>query len=121
MKLKTWKQWSIYCKVDYENHFSIIKNKNSNTNQEHFGIPATATDMIYKIFKELNAKRATRPDKTPPKTVKVSVNTIDCHLTNIVHDDDIAKRSFSVGTKISSVRPTSTSAKKLKTINLLVH
>ena len=39
------------------------------------------TGQINKIIKGLNPKKATGPDKTPVKIVKLAANVIDSHLT----------------------------------------
>ena len=53
---------------------------------------------------ELNAEKATEPDKIPPKIVRLSANIIDSHLTNITNSD-LLKHSFSEDAKTASVRP----------------
>ena len=49
-------------------------------------------------------KKATGPDKIPPKIVRLSDNIIDLHLTNIINSD-LLKGSFSEHAKTASVRP----------------
>ena len=49
-------------------------------------------------------KKATGPDKIPPKIVRLSANIIDSHLTNIINSD-LLKDSFSKDAKTASVRP----------------
>ena len=52
----------------------------------------------------LNAKKATGPDKIPPKIMRLSTNIIDSHLTSIINSD-LPKDSFSEDAKTASVRP----------------
>ena len=49
-------------------------------------------------------KKATGPNKIPPKIIKISANVIDSDLTNIINSD-IEKKSFSEDARIASVRP----------------
>ena len=49
-------------------------------------------------------KKATGPDKIPPKNVSVYANIIDSHLTNTINSD-LLKDSFSEYAKTASVRP----------------
>ena len=51
-----------------------------------------------KIIKNINPKKATGPDKVPPKIIKLSANIIDLHFTNITNN------GFSENAKIASVR-----------------
>ena len=51
----------------------------------------------------MNAKKATGPDKIPPKIVKLSANLINSHLTNIIHSD-LLKDLFSGDAKTASIR-----------------
>ena len=51
-----------------------------------------------KIIKNINPKKATGPDKVPPKIIKLSANIIDLHFTNITNN------RFSENAKIASVR-----------------
>ena len=81
--------------------FQILKSKNTVKNT--FDIPAVTSEQINKIIKELNAKKATGPDKIPPKIVKLSANLINSHLTNIIHSD-LLKDLFSGDAKTASIR-----------------
>ena len=49
-------------------------------------------------------KKATGPNKIPPKIIKISANVIDSDLTNIINSD-IEKKSFSEDARTASVRP----------------
>ena len=44
-----------------------------------FGIPTTKIEDINKIIKNINPKKATGPDKIPPKIVRLSANIISSH------------------------------------------
>ena len=57
-----------------------------------------------KIIKDINQKKATGPDKIPPKIIKLLANIIDLHFTNIINKDADTNR-FSEKAKIGSVRP----------------
>ena len=89
----------------YENYSSIINIKN------HIDSPATRSDIptakiedINKIIKNINPKKATGPDKIPPKIVRLSANIVDSHLTNIINND-LSNNSFSNEAKVATVRP----------------
>ena len=88
----------------YQTHPSILNIKIKNIVKNTFVIPATTSDQINKIKKEVNAKKTTGPDKIPPKIVRLSANIIDSHLTNIINSD-LLKDSFSEDAKTASVRP----------------
>ena len=70
----------------YQTHPSILNIKSKNTVKNTF------------------AKKATGPNKIPPKIVTLSANIIDSHLTNIINSD-LLKDSFSEDAKITPVRP----------------
>ena len=69
-----------------------------------FNIRAASVGQIIKIFKGLNPKKATGPNKIPIKIVKLEANVIDSHLTNIINNN-LSKNSFSDSTKLVSIRP----------------
>ena len=69
-----------------KNHPSIETLNKICNKKENFDIP-TATEEINKIIKELDPKKATSLDKTPPKIVKMSANVIDLHLAKIINND----------------------------------
>ena len=52
----------------------------------------------------MNPRKATGPDKIPVKIVKLAVNVIDSHLTNIINND-LSNNAFSDSAKLASVRP----------------
>ena len=62
------------------------------------------TNQINKFILEVDLKKATGPNKIPPKIMKISANVIDSDLTNIINSD-IEKKSFSEDARIASVRP----------------
>ena len=88
----------------YQTRPSILNIKSKKTIKNTFGIPAATSEQINKTIKKLNAKKATGPDKIPPKIVRLSANIIDSHLTNII-DSDLLKDSFSEHAKAAFVRP----------------
>ena len=98
----------------YENHSSIINIKNHiDSPVIRFDIATAKIEGINKIIKNINPKKATGPDKIPPKIVKI----IDSHLMNIINND-LSNNSFSNEAKVATVRPVAT---KLKIIDLLAY
>ena len=77
----------------YENHSSIINIKN------HINSPSTRFDI-----KNIIPKKATGPDKIPLKIVRLSANTVESHLMNIINND-LSNNSFSNEAKVATVRP----------------
>ena len=55
-------------------------------------------------MRNINSRKATRPDKIPPKIVKMSANIIDSHLTNMINSD-LKRNAFSNSAKVASIRP----------------
>ena len=53
----------------YQTHPSTLNIKSKNTVNNTFDVPAATSEQINKIIKKLNAKKATGPDKIPPKIV----------------------------------------------------
>ena len=89
----------------FQNHPSILDIQNKNDSiRDRFEIPKATIEQVNKIIKDLNPKKATGPDKIPPKIIKLSANIIDSHLTNIINKD-ISQSKFSEAAKIASVRP----------------
>ena len=43
---------------------------------------AKVDEQINKILRNINSRKATGPDKIPPKIVKMSADIINSHLTN---------------------------------------
>ena len=88
---------------EYENHSSIINIKNHiDSPVIRFDIPTAKIEDMNKIIKNINPKKATGPDKIPPKIVKLSANIIDSHLMNIVNND-LSNDSFSNEAKVATV------------------
>ena len=84
----------------YENHSSIINIKN------HIDSPVIRFDILtanMEDIKNINPKKATGPDKIPPKIVKLSPNIIDSHLMKIINSD-LSNNSFSNEAKVATVR-----------------
>ena len=74
----------------YENHSSIINIKNHiDSPSTRFDIPTAKTEDINKIIKNINPKKATSPDKIPPKIVRLSAKIIDSHLMNIIRTQSL--------------------------------
>ena len=72
----------------YENHSSIININNKVVKSENrCNIHLATAEQINKIIKELSPKKATGPDKIPPKIVILAANIIDSHLANIINHD----------------------------------
>ena len=89
----------------YENHSSIINIKNHiDSPATRFDIPTAKIEDINKIIKNINPKKATGPDKIPPKIVRLSANIVDSHLTNIINND-LSNNSLSNEAKVATVRP----------------
>ena len=83
---------------------SIINIKNHiDLPSTRFDIPAAKIEDINKIIKNINPKKATGPDKIPPKIVRLSAN-IDSHLMNIINND-LSNNSFSNEAKVAIVQP----------------
>ena len=90
---------------EYENNSSIINIKNHiDSPVIRFDIPTAKIEDMNKIIKNIKPKKATGPDKIPPKIVKLSANIIDSHLMNIVNND-LSNDSFSNEAKVATVRP----------------
>ena len=84
---------------------SIINIKNHiDSPSTRFDIPTAKTEDINKIIKNINPKKATGPDKIPPKIVRLSANIMDSHLMNIINND-LSNNSFSNDAKAAAVRP----------------
>ena len=90
----------------YEHHPSIklIKEHIQKENND-FNIKAASVGQINKIIKGLNPKKATGPDNTPVKIVKLNASIIDSHLFIIVNND-CSNNAFSDSAKLASIRPT---------------
>ena len=72
--------------------------------KKEFKIEEAKVEQVNKILRNINSRKATGPDKIPPKIVKMSANIIDSHLTNIINSD-LKRNAFSDSAKIASIRP----------------
>ena len=61
-------------------------------------------EHINKILRNVNSKKATGPDKIPPKIVKMLADIIDSHLTNVINSD-LKRNAFSDSAKVASICP----------------
>ena len=68
---------------EYKNHPRVIKIKETYKPFGNFDLPKASPKDIKKIIKSLNPKKATAPDKIPPKLVKLAANIVDCDICNI--------------------------------------
>ena len=59
---------------------------------------------VNKILRNINSKKATGPDKIPPKIVKMLADIIDSHLTNVINSD-LKRNAFSDSPKVASICP----------------
>ena len=74
-----------------------------NKSENRYNISFATGEQINKIIKKSNSKKATAPNKIPPKIAILSVNITDSHLANIINHD--LDNSFSDGAKIATVHP----------------
>ena len=87
------------------NYTTTRKIKNLCVPENKFDLPYGRTsDIINKIIKSLNLKRAKGPDGISAKFVKMSANIFDSHLANIVNND-ISLNKYSKHAKTTTVRP----------------
>ena len=70
--------------------------------KKKFEIEEAKVEQVFKILRNVNSRKATGPDKTPPKIVKMSANSIDSHLTNI-SNNDLKRNAFSDSAKVASI------------------
>ena len=70
--------------------------------KKKFEIEEAKVEQVNKILRNVNSRKATGPDKTPPKIVKISANSIDSHLTNI-SNNDLKRNAFSDSAKVASI------------------
>ena len=71
----------------YKNHPSIKAIQDTFPVKKEFKIEEAKVEQINKILRNINSRKATGPDKIPPKIVKMLANIIDSHLTNIINSD----------------------------------
>ena len=67
----------------YKNHPSIKAIQDIFLVKKQFKIEKAKVEQVNKILRNINSRKATGPDKIPPKIVKMSANIIDSHLTKI--------------------------------------
>ena len=70
--------------------------------KKQFKIEKAKVEQVNKILRNINSRKATGPDKIPPKIVKMSANIIDSHLTNIINND-LKRNAFSDSAKVASI------------------
>ena len=87
----------------YSNHPSTQKIKSIFNTDSKFDLSKPAASDINKIIKSLYTNRATGPDGIPIKFVQMSVNAIDCQLSNII-TCDISKNKYFEHAKTTTVR-----------------
>ena len=61
-------------------------------------------EHINKILRNVNSKKATGPDKIPPKIVKMLADIIDSHLTKVINSN-LKRNAFSDLAKVASICP----------------
>ena len=88
----------------YKNHTSIKAIQDTFPLKKEFKIEEAKVEQIKKILRNINSRKAARPDKIPPKILKMSANIIVSHLTNIINSD-LKRNSFSDSVKVASIRP----------------
>ena len=88
----------------YKNHPSIKAIQDTFPVKKEFKIEEAKVEQINKILRNINSRKATGPDKIPPKIVKMSANIIDSHLTNIINSD-LKRNAFSDSAEVASIRP----------------
>ena len=89
---------------EYKNHPSVVKIKETFKNFKNFALPKASPKDINKIMKSLNSKKATGPDKIPPKLVNIAARIIDCHICNILNQS-VSYSTFPEQTKNANVVP----------------
>ena len=88
----------------YKNQSGIKAIQDTFPVKKEFKIEEAKVEQVNKILRNINSRKATGPDKIPPKIVKMSANIIDSHLTNIINSD-VKRNAFSNSAKIASIRP----------------
>ena len=85
----------------YKKHPSIKVIPDTFPGKKEFKIEKVKVEQINKILRNINSRKATGPDKIPPKIVKMSANIIDSHLTNIINSD-LKSNAFSDSAKVAT-------------------
>ena len=88
----------------YKNHASLKAIQDALPVNKEFKIEEAKVEQIHKILRNINSRKAKGPDKIPPKIVKMSINIIGSHLTNIINSD-LKRNAFSDSAKVASIRP----------------
>ena len=88
----------------YKNHLRIKAIQDTFHVKKEFKIEEAKVEQVNKILRNINSRKATGPDKIPPKIVKMSANIIDSHLTNIINSD-LKRNAFSDSAKVASICP----------------
>ena len=86
----------------YKNHPSIKAIEDTSPVKSECKIEEVKAEQVNKRLR--NSRKATGPNKIPPKVVKMSANIIDSHLTNITNSD-LKRNAFSDVAKVASIRP----------------
>ena len=71
----------------YQDHTSAVAIKSFVTQNSQFNLLQATTQDIDKIINSLSSNKATGPGSIPVKSIKLSANAIDSHLTNIINKD----------------------------------
>ena len=88
----------------YKNHPRIKAIKGTLPVKKQFKIEEAKVEQVNKILRNMNSRKATGPDKIPPKIFKMSASIIDSHLTNVINSD-LKRNVFSDSAKVPSIRP----------------
>ena len=88
----------------YKNRPSIKAIQDTLPVKKEFKIEEEKVEQINKILRNENSRKATGPDKIPPKIFRMLANIVDSHLTNIINSD-LKRNSFSGSAKVASIRP----------------
>ena len=86
----------------YKNHPSIKAIEDTSPAKNEFKIEEMKAEQVNKRLR--NSRKATGPNKVPPKVVKMSANIVDSHLINITNSD-LKRNAFSDVAKVASIRP----------------
>ena len=88
----------------YKNHPSIKAIQVTFPVKKQFKIEEAKFEQVNKILRNINSRKATGPNKIPPKIVKMPANIIGSHLTNIINSD-LKRNAFSDSAKVALIRP----------------
>ena len=88
----------------YNNHPSVRAVKSSVTHNNKFELPYATTQDVNEIINSLKTDKAKGQYGIPAKFIKLSLNTIDSHLTNTINND-FAQNNYSEIAKTANVRP----------------